>query len=178
MARVPRRFTVTWPQGIRWPQFLKLQIYSPHPPLKEENVGKGVLCLSANFLHFIHWPANFISFHSFQILKYSLWIHFTRDYIDRLISNFCALLYNNVSRDHRGVTWERQLARSTRSYIGTAVERAVEDNITCLQIFSFTLVFSSAFLKEFLFLSCFNILFPSFSLVISMAFVILARSFS
>ena len=40
-------------------------------------------------------------------------------------------LYNNVSRDHRGVTWERQLARSTRSYIGTAVERAVEDNITC-----------------------------------------------
>ena len=36
------------------------------------------------------------------------------------------------SRDHRGVTWERQLARSTRSYIGTAVERAVEDNITLL----------------------------------------------
>ena len=36
-----------------------------------------------------------------------------------------------MSRDHRGVTWERQLARSTRSYIGTAVERAVEDNITC-----------------------------------------------
>ena len=35
------------------------------------------------------------------------------------------------SRDHRGVTWERQLARSTRSYLGTAVERAVEDNITC-----------------------------------------------
>ena len=35
------------------------------------------------------------------------------------------------SRDHRGVTWERRLARSTRSYIGTAVERAVEDNITC-----------------------------------------------
>ena len=37
-----------------------------------------------------------------------------------------------MSRDHRGVTWERRLARSTRSYIGTAVERAVEDNITCL----------------------------------------------
>ena len=35
------------------------------------------------------------------------------------------------SRDHRGVTWERRLARSTQSYIGTAVERAVEDNITC-----------------------------------------------
>ena len=36
------------------------------------------------------------------------------------------------SRDHRGVTWERRLARPTRSYIGTAVERAVEDNITCI----------------------------------------------
>ena len=35
------------------------------------------------------------------------------------------------SRDHRGVTWERRLAHSTRSYIGTAVARAVEDNITC-----------------------------------------------
>ena len=35
------------------------------------------------------------------------------------------------SRDHRGVTWERRLAHSTRSYIGTAVQRAVEDNITC-----------------------------------------------
>merc|ERR1711867_254771 len=42
LARVPRRVTVTWPQGIRWPQFLKLQFYSPHPPLKEENVGRGV----------------------------------------------------------------------------------------------------------------------------------------
>ena len=39
------------------------------------------------------------------------------------------------SRDHRGVTWERRLARSTRSYIGTAVERAVEDNITCITTF-------------------------------------------
>ena len=40
------------------------------------------------------------------------------------------------SRDHRGVTWERRLARSTRSYIGTAVERAVEDNITCFNLIS------------------------------------------
>ena len=43
--------------------------------------------------------------------------------------------YTTMSRDHRGITWERRLARSTRSYIGTAVERAVEDNITCLIIF-------------------------------------------
>ena len=63
-----------------------------------------VLCsLSANFLHFIHLPANFISFHSFQILKYSLWIHFTPP----------------------GVTSERRLARSTRRYIGTALRGAL-----------------------------------------------------
>ena len=36
------------------------------------------------------------------------------------------------SRDHRGVTWERRLARSTRSYIGTALERAVEEHSSCL----------------------------------------------
>ena len=60
-------------------------------------------CQSANFLHFIHWPANFISFHSFQILKYSRWIHFTPP----------------------GVTSERRLARSTRRYIGTALRGAL-----------------------------------------------------
>ena len=37
----PRSPTIHRQQGIRWPQFLKLQIYSPHPPLKEENVGRG-----------------------------------------------------------------------------------------------------------------------------------------
>ena len=48
------------------------------------------------------------------------------------------------SRDHRGVTWERRLARSTRSYIGTAVERAVEDNITCYHIVQYNTLHSSS----------------------------------
>ena len=43
---------------------------------------------------------------------------------------------NSRSRDHRGVTWERRLARSTRSYIGTAVERAVEEHSSCIGIHS------------------------------------------
>ena len=43
-------------------------------------------------------------------------------------------LDDSRSRDHRGVTWERRLAHSTRSYIGTAVQQAVEDNITCIII--------------------------------------------
>ena len=42
--------------------------------------------------------------------------------------------YTTRSRDHRGVTWERRLARSTRSYIGTALERAVEEHSSCFII--------------------------------------------
>ena len=51
------------------------------------------------------------------------------------------------SRDHRGVTWERQLARSTRSYIGTAVERAVEDNITCFVKIHFHFLYNFEHIK-------------------------------
>ena len=42
--------------------------------------------------------------------------------------------YTTRSRDHRGVTWERRLARSTRSYIGTALERAVEEHSSCIEL--------------------------------------------
>ena len=63
--------------------------------------------------------------------------------------------YTIMSHDHRGVTWERRLARSTRSYIGTAVERAVEDNITCSSnIYTFVIFIYIVQEKSYLELRC------------------------
>jgi len=122
--------------GLEWPQFLNSLIYSPHPPLKEENVGRGgekeedeekevpssfhSLCsLSVgkfspfHSFHFISFISNskifaVNSFHSFQFLKYSLYWHRTHKTSLRVKKTIPESMPCIV-------------AHSTRRYIGTAV---------------------------------------------------------
>ena len=56
-------------------------MYCAHPTIHREIEWPQffwILCLSVCYLqNFLHWPANFILFYSFQIIKYWLLIQFT-----------------------------------------------------------------------------------------------------